>query len=88
MRSISLDKAVVLLAGLAVAVLPVLVNDHVISAKLGADIGTAVATYVVGYHTKQGGVFPAPADPAPEPVDAGATVADPADSGMGQTQGS
>ena len=87
--SISIDKLVILLAGLAVAVLPVLINDGVISSKLGADIGTAVATYVVGYHTKQGMVLgggssdPAPAElPATDP----AAPTDPSASGMGQEQ--
>ena len=80
---ISLDKLVVMLAGLAVAILPVLINDGVISSKLGADIGTAVATYVVGYHTKQGIVLGGSKDAAaPDP----STTTDPSESGMGQEQ--
>lgn len=72
---INVDKVVAVFAGLASAVLPVLVHDGVLTSQLAADIGSAVATFLLGYHLPPGEVFPRPAGSAPEPVPAAETPA-------------
>lgn len=45
-----LDKSLTIVVAVASAVLPILVDQHVISALLAADVGSALAVLTGGYH--------------------------------------
>lgn len=55
--TVHLDKLVALVAGIAVVVIPVLTQDHVLSSKLASDLGLALGTFIAGYHVQPGIVF-------------------------------
>ena len=46
----TLDKALTVTVAVASAVLPILVDQHVITALLAADIGSGLAVLTGGYH--------------------------------------
>ena len=54
---VNLDKVAALIAALAVVVLPVLTQDHILKSKLAADLGLAIGTFLAGYHIKPGQVL-------------------------------
>ncbi len=46
----TIDRVLTLAAALAAAVLPILVDAHVLSSLIAADIGSGVAVLIGGYH--------------------------------------
>lgn len=45
-----IDRALTLAAAGAAAVLPILVDTHVLTSLIAADIGSGVAVLIAGYH--------------------------------------
>lgn len=45
-----IDRALTLAAAAAAAVLPILVDTHVLTSLIAADIGSGVAVLIAGYH--------------------------------------
>lgn len=84
------DHIVAILAALAAALLPVLIQDHFLTGRVGDIVGAVVGTFVVGYHVNNAAAIGAMQqfqDHLTQDVaDAKATVADV--SAMSASQGS
>lgn len=44
------DRTLTMVAAIAAAVLPILVDSHVVTSLIAADIGSGVAVLIAGYH--------------------------------------